>query len=409
MSQNRDNKNNIIDNGIFFLIDNHLDKIAAAILVIVAVAIRIMLMPQTSLSPDYESYYLPWVLEYKRLGIIGGLSTTIGDYYVPFNVMYAICSLFDCEPYIPLTIFSMIAEFITAFYVGKIINVILKENGKEDRKAQLLSLYVPILTLYLPFVVWNGSLWKQCDAIYVVFLVIALYKLLSEEYRWAFVFLAISFGFKLQAIFFIPLFLIIYMVKRKFSILEFFWIPVIYFVLGLPCVLLHRGLRATYFAYLSQTQEVSTEGYGLVSYYPNFYNFGLDNFDEVLKTPGLLLFAAVMVFLAVFVYKHKGFLKTKENILYLAVFSSWTCCMILPGMHERYDYAVVLLATALFVAIIRKNMWAAFVMNFNSMLVYIIVLFGQKEVSMVFVSILEIAAFVIITIDFIRRVSKYDA
>ena len=83
--------------------------------------------------------------------------------------------------------------------------------------------------------------------------------------------------------------------------------------------------------------------------------------------------------------------------------------MFLPGMHERYDYAVVILATALFAAIFRDNIWAAIVMNINSMLVYIIVLFRQNEVSMVFVSVVQIIAYILITMDFIKKVSRNDA
>lgn len=409
MNPKKDRKNNPIDKFIFGLIDNHLDMIALGILIIMAVIVRIVLMSEVKLSPDYESYYLKWVMEYKERGIIAGLSTTIGDYYVPLNIMYALCSLFPCEPYIPLTIFSGIAEFISAFYLYRIAEILLLESGKDTEKAKKVAAYIAVATLYLPFVVFNGSLWKQCDAIYAVFLVIAIFYLLKDEYNKSFIFLALSFGFKLQSIFFVPLYLVIYMAKKNFSILKFVWVPVMYLVMGLPSVILGRGLRATYFSYLAQTNETSSEGYGMVSFYPNFYNYGLDNYDEFLKVPGIALTAAILVILAVFTIKHKSFLGNRANTLYLGVFLGWTCCMFLPGMHERYDYVIVLLATILFATAFKRNIWAAVVMNLCSFLVYAIVLFRSDEISMIVVSCLEIAAYIYLSADFIRRVSEYDA
>ena len=212
------------DKWLISLINDNLDKIAIFAIVAIAILIRIKLIPETTLSPDYESYYLPWVEAYRQYGFFGGLSKDIGDYYVPYNVMYAICSLFPCEPYIPIAVFSMIAEFVSAIFIRKILLLLLEERGVAPERAGLLASFASALTLLLPFVVWNGALWKQCDAIYVVFLVIALYYLLKDNNRFAFVFLAIAFGFKLQAIFFVPLFLVLYFAKKKFSIFEFCWI-----------------------------------------------------------------------------------------------------------------------------------------------------------------------------------------
>lgn len=409
MNPQKDKKTNPIDKFIFWLVDNHLDKVALGILITMAVIVRLALMSEVKLSPDYESYYLKWVMEYRERGIIGGLSTTIGDYYVPLNIMYAICSLFPCEPYIPLTIFSGIAEFVSAYYLYRIVEMLLLESGKTKEKAKRVGAYMGVFSLYLPFVVFNGALWKQCDAIYAVFLVIAIFHLLKEDYNKSFIFLALSFGFKLQSIFFVPLYLVIYMAKKNYSILRFLWVPVMYLVMGLPSVLLGRGLRATYFSYLAQTNETSSEGYGMVSFYPNFYNFGLDNYDEFLKVPGIALAAAVLVALAVFTIRHKRFLDSKTNTLYLGVFLGWSCCMFLPGMHERYDYVIVLLATILFAAAFKKNIWVPIVMNICSFLVYAIVLFRSEEISMIVVSCLEIAAYIYVFTDFTRRVSEYDA
>ncbi len=386
-------KKNFLDSFLFNLIDEHLEKISLGILVLLALVIRFMLMPDTDLSPDYNTYYLDWVNQYREYGIITGLGKNIGDYYVPYNIMYAICSLFSCEPYVPITIFSTIAEFVTAFYIVKIIKH-LAVNSDNAALADKRAWFVGVGSLFLPFVVFNGALWKQCDAIYVVFMVIALYHILKENYRLAFVFLAISFSFKLQAIFIVPLFIVVYMIKKGFSILEFLWVPVMYLVMGLPSVLCRKGLRDTYFAYLSQTNEVQTEGYGMVSYYPNIYNFGLDDFDELLKTPAIMLVAGLMVIIAVFAYNHRDYFEKDINLLVIGSFMAWTMCMFLPGMHERYDYVIVLLMTVLSLSVKKELLPIAIIMNISSLLVYIIVLFGYKGIPITIISAVELAAYI---------------
>ncbi|WP_029323140.1 glycosyltransferase 87 family protein [Butyrivibrio sp. AE3004] len=392
-----------LDKWLIGFVTGNLERIAFFALVFIAILIRIMLMPETELSPDYNSYYLPWVNAYREYGFFGGLSKDIGDYYVPYNVMYAICSLLPCEPYIPIALFSLAAELVSAYFIKKILFLILVENGTDEKTAARRAAFAAALTLFLPFVVLNGALWKQCDAIYVVFLVISVYCLLKENYRIAFVFLAIAFGFKLQAIFFVPLFLVIYFIKKKYSILEFFWIPVMYLILGLPCVLCKRGLKATYLAYLSQTKEVSTEGYGMVSFYPNFYNFGLDSFDSILTSPAVLFAVVVLGILAVYALSHVAFFNKKENTLYFGIFMAWTCCMFLPGMHERYDYAIVLLMTALCLSVCRDKLWIACIMNINSFLVYITVLFRQEVFPITVLSALQIAVYAFSAFDLVKR------
>ncbi len=397
-------KENLLDKFLHKLVDEYLDKIAFALLVIIAIIIRLVLMKETDLSPDYNTYYLEWVKRYKGYGIIKGLGAKIGDYYVPYNVMYAIASLFPTEPYVPLTLFSTIAELVSAFFIGKIVFILLEERGIEIENTKRIAGYTSVATLYLPYVVFNGALWKQCDAIYAVFLVISFYYLLKDKMTLTFVFFAISFGFKLQAVFFVPMFLVVYMIKKNFSILQFVWIPVMYMALGLPSVLCKKGLKATYLAYFKQTQETSTEGYGMVSFYPNFYNFGLDNFDEILKLPGILLTVAALVMMAAFAYHNRPYFEAKGNMLFLGLYMAWTCCMLLPGMHERYDYVIVLMMTVYAAAVCRKFLPEVIVMNICSFLVYVIVLFKPEELSIVWVSVLEVSAYIVLTYRFIKNV-----
>ncbi len=388
------------------LLDKYLFWIVLGLFIIAAFIIRLKLAPNTELSPDYDSYYREWVEFYRANGIVKGLENAPGDYYVPFNVIYALCSLLPVEPWVPLSMIPFVCELVSAFFIYKIFFLL---TGKKET-----SLFIGGVTLFLPFVVFNGALWKQVDAVYTCFLIISLYELLRQRYRAAFIWYAVSFAFKLQSIIFLPVLVILYLTdgflsetneassgKKKLSIINFFWIPVVYLIAGLPEVLAGHGLRATYFAYLGQTGELQSEGYGMVSYFPNIYNWGLDPYDEILTVPAVLTLLVVLAVLALFCYRKKESLD-RNTVLYLAIFLAWTCLMLLPGMHERYDYAMLLLLTPFAVMIRKKLIVPMVVANLCSVATYSITLFRSEIFDMKFVSIFYVAAYIYTAIDFVR-------
>ena len=393
-----------LDKLIRNLIDKYLFEIAIGLLILISVFIRFKLAPNTELSPDYNFYYKEWVEFYRQNGIIKGLSNAPGDYYVPFNVIYALSSLFPCEAWVPLSIVPAICEFISAFFIYKIFYLLTEKKR--------CSVFIGVMTLYLPFVIFDGALWKQVDAVYTCFLMIAMYKLLKQQYRGAMIWYSVAFAFKLQAILFLPLYLIIYITggfngaenegkelskKTAFSILEFLWIPFVYLVAGLPEVLAKHGLRATYFAYLEQTGELDSEGYGMVSYCPNIYNWGFDDHYKLLSTAAVMVLAAVLVVIAFFCYRFRE--KIDRNlVLYLAIWTSWTCVILLPGMHERYDYAIL---TPFAMMVRKKIMPFMIVANICSLIVYGITLFGAEIIDIAYISIFYVASYLFVTADII--------
>lgn len=396
-----------LDKFIRNLIDKYLFEIAVGLLILISVFIRFKLAPNTELSPDYNFYYREWVEFYRQNGIIKGLSNAPGDYYVPFNVIYALSSLFPCEAWVPLSIVPAICELISAFFIYKIFYLL---TGKKR-----CSVFIGVMTLYLPFVIFDGALWKQVDAVYTCFLMISIYKLLKQQYRASIVWYSVAFAFKLQSILFLPLYLIIYITggfngpagegkelskKTAFSILEFLWIPVVYLIAGLPEVLAKHGLRATYFAYLEQTGELDSEGYGMVSFFPNIYNWGFDDHYKLLSTAAVMVLAAVLIVIAVFCYKFREKID-RDLVLYLAIWTSWTCVILLPGMHERYDYAMLILLTPFAIMVRKKIMPFMLVANICSLIVYGITLFGAKIIDISYVSVFYVASYLFVTADII--------
>lgn len=409
---------NVVDKFLFNLIDNRLFELVLILALAISAIIRVMLAPYTDISPDYDTYYKVWVETYREVGIWKGLSMTIGDYYVPFNILYAICSLLPCEPWAPLAFASCLCEYVGALFMFKIIRMLLVGSGYDERKAFRIASATAVGLLFIPTVIFNGALWKQCDAMYTCFIIIAIYYMIKDKYTTSFIFLGIAFAFKLQAIFVIPAFLIIYMVKKRFTIFQFCWIPAIFLLFGIPAVLAKRGLRATYFMYFMQTQETQSEGYGMVSYLPNLYNFGFDDYDYMLNSVAVLMIGVIFMFAALFmVWANRRYVSgvgcdadilCGENILYLAIWSAFTCCMFLPGMHERYDYMVIFMLTGYAFALRHKLIPCAIAINVISLITYGHILFKVETIPTYALAIPYLLIYLWITRDVIRKFCGKD-
>ncbi len=351
-----DKRGTAVDRWLWDFIEKHFHELVIAILFIASVVLRIKLAPETGLSSDYELYIKGWPEMYRELGFVGGMRQVIGDYYVPFNIMYAIIGLSPWEPWVLASVFSCVMDYFLAGVVFFLMKRLFTETSNKETPAldaaRIKAAYAAVLTLYLPVVFMNSALWKQCDAFYISFALLAVYLELEDRHTAAIVMLGISFAFKLQAVFFFPFFAMMWFRKKDFSLFRFLWVPGIYLIAGLPAVLCKRGLRATYGTYFMQTLEGTegSESYGMVANYPNLYNFGLDDYLETMALPAVLITMVILI-LSVVLYLRGSKARTGADkdvsLLYLLAWQIWACNMFLPSMHERYDYGAVLIFSLL--------------------------------------------------------------
>lgn len=407
-------KQSVVDRFFRNLIEKYLFEVSLVLLLVVSVVIRISLAPNTAISPDYDDYFGLWVNYYKETGFFKGLGSVIGDYYAPLNYMYAFCSLFPFEPWVMLSIIPCVLEIVSAFFVGKILFLLTGEKK--------VSTMAGVATLFLPFVVMNGALWKQVDAIYSCVIMVAVYYLLKRNYRISIIWYAVALATKFQAIIFLPVYVILYFTEgfstegddkksvagRGFDFLEFLWIPFVYFVLGIPEVLLKNGLRHTYLVYFEQASEMDTEGYGLTAFFPNLYNWGFDNYDKMLTVTCILTLFAVLVVLALVFYRHRAAID-RNMAAYMCIFVMWTCLMIMPGMHERYDYPMLLLLTPFAILVRKKLVWPMLLANLTSLMTYGIVVFHAEIFPMYVVSLIYCIAYLLTAIDLFRLLREGDS
>ena len=377
-------------NVIWDFVYNHHNLIYFILITLLALIARILLFKYN--SGDYDLFLRPWFDALKLNGGISGLSQDIGNYTPIYMTLLAILTYFPVSSLVSIKVLSMIFDFIGAIAVKKIADELLV--GKKYQKQ--ISLLVYAIFLFLPTVLFNSSYWAQSDSIYTSFVLISLLYLIRKNYKLSFVFLGISFAFKLQAIFILPLYVLMYIAERKIKFKYFLFIPLMIFILSLPKAIYSHDLLAGFRVYLNQAGTYSQY---ITLNFPNIYGiFWGDNNNHLINTPfkelstiGIIITMLVLITLAFLVYIKKTKFD-KKAIIEFGLFSILLTTFFLPQMHERYMFMGDVIAL-LYLVINIKKYYIPMVIQFISVNGYMYLLFGSFAIDF---STLSIAFLVLI-------------
>ncbi len=336
-----------LDEEIRGLIDNKkkLNLLFIIIVTILAIIARIAVMSFE--SGDYTVCLKPWMDEIKTYGGLKSLKYEIGNYNILYMTIMAIFSYIPISPKIPIKLLSIVFDFIIAIFGALIVKDILKDKD-ADNKFSILT-YVSLLML--PTVFLNSALWGQCDSMYVGFTLISLYYILKDKNILAFVFAGLAFACKLQFIFILPIYIVLYFKKKNFSIFNFLIIPLVNFITCLPAIIAGRSIKDCLLIYFAQTGQGSRE---LTLNFPNIYKF----VPEFFKNQGLVLIIFTLIVLGIVTYiilKNKSKF-TNINIIGASIMYVLLMVSLLPYMHERYGYCAEVLMV-IYVAVRKRDYW----------------------------------------------------
>lgn len=182
-------------------------------------------------------------------------------------------------------------------------------------------------------------------------------------------------AFKLQMIFILPFFIFYYFLEKKYSILHMGLIVIGWYVLSLPGIFMRGNWLEPFKIYFAQTDTHRAMWLN----FPSFWILVGDNY-EMLKKPAILVTISVLGLVLAYVMHQNRRLTSSVEFLKAAVWTTWTCILFLPAMHERYSYLVDILLVLL--VFINRRFWiVAAVEIISSMLRYQAYLFGGAEVS----------------------------
>lgn len=301
-------------------------------------------------SGDYNTFLSNWV-EYFRVNGFKGFSESVGNYNVPYLYFLALFSYLPLNDLYLIKLLSIFFDVVLAFGMMKLASVFTHSAPKR------LAAY--LITLLLPTVVINGSMWGQCDSIYTALAVLALWLALSKRPKLSMVFMALSFGFKLQAIFIMPIFLVLLFAK-KVKFWHFFIFPATYIIEILPAVLSGRPFMDTLMLYFNQADSV---GDGLNYNSPSFFAM----LSSEVNVAAMSAVGVAVAFLFVFGiliwawYKRENL--NNEAILGIAILFVAGIPFLLPHMHDRYFFmldVLTLLPAVLWIGYAPAALFASF-------------------------------------------------
>ncbi len=353
-------------------------------------------------SGDYYSCLEPWFYQLKNNGGLSALKLNIGNYNLPYLTILAILTYLPVEPIVSIKMVSIICDYICALAVLKIAYIVLKNNKNKDFFALLLYGVV----LFLPTVLLNSACWGQADAIYVAFILLAIVALLEEKYLKAFIYLGVSFAFKLQFIFILPLFILIYISKRKFPLYYFLIIPAVNIVMCLPAIIAGKPIASCIDIYVSQTSQYSAY---LSMNFPGVYNllFPTNSYNyvmapnEYMSKMGVMCTIFVFVIMA-FMVLYKKIKFDKQQIIEFGLWSVMIATFLLPHMHDRYLFAGDILSV-LYCIYNKDKLYVPIGISLISMYGYTGFLFGKNPVPIQYLSFMYLILIFIVTKDIYNK------
>lgn len=301
--------------------EKHYMLLGFIIISLLALLIRISLFKFE--SGDYLLFLKEWFNYLKDNGGFWALKNYPGDYNAPYMTIMSLLTYIPINALYSIKTVSVFFDFVLAIASASLVKEIIPQNKK------FYAFVTYSIVLFLPTVILNSALWGQCDCIYSSFVILSLLYLIKEKYIPSFIFLGIAFSFKLQFMFILPLYVVLYVIKKEYSILHFFLIPITDIVMCIPALIAGKPLKELLLVYFNQTSEYTSP----VLNFSNLYNYlPLNNnkFGMILA----VFICAMMLFYII--YKKVKFDNTK--IITLGLWFVLMMTFVLPVMHERYVF-----------------------------------------------------------------------
>lgn len=284
---------------------------------------------------DYKDFLSRWVQFYRDYGGFSALKYSVGNYNIPYLYFLALFSYSSVSDLYLIKLLSIFFDVLLAYSAAQLLGTV-----NHDVRCRIACFFT---VMFLPTVLLNGALWAQCDTIYVALAVLSIYQALDDRPVHSMISIMLSFGFKLQAVFVMPILAVLWM-KKKFDFRHFFIFPVGYVILVLPAVLLGRPFIETLTLYFGQTGSIGSGlNYNSSSVYSFFYN--VSNEAAAARMGIIAAFSAMIIILVLCWIKRREL--TNRSIISAAVLFAVVIPFLLPHMHDRYFFAADILTVVM--------------------------------------------------------------
>ncbi len=412
-------------------------------------------------TSDYTFFVSQWYAFIKTHNGFAAFKYDFYNYNPPYLYLLALATYVPVPQIIAIKSLSVLFDVVLSIFTYLVLNL--------KYKRSYVSIIGALVVLFAPTIFINGALWGQCDAIYTAFCLGSLYFLLKERPAWACAFFAIAISFKLQAIFFLPVLLVI-LLKRKLPVRYLVFIPVIFLLSLAPAFIAGRDAVSLLSIYEGQITTGGVGGGGqfsgaarpfsgggggvgqvnragrrgnfngggarqasrgnfngrgaqggnlssssLTLNAPTFYQWLPASAPGYWKWIGILLAGMVVIVVSILVLGSKEQLLPAIQLKIALVFVL-AIPFLLPEMHERYFYLADVISIA-YAFYFPRAFYIAVIMQLCSLLSYAPYLLGRPIISLGLVAFALLVITVISLIDLVltlyphirKRVGKLEA
>ena len=307
--------------------------VAAVVLMALALVLRALVFGYETL--DYQNFLTRWVDFFRQRGGWRALSEPVGNYNIPYLYFMALFSYSSVKDLYLIKLLSTVFDVLLAYSAMRLVS--------RWQKSVWLRLGCFFTVLLWPTVFLNSAVWAQCDSIYVALALLGIDLALDDRPVLAMTCMALSFGFKLQAVFILPVCAVLWM-QGKFRWYHFLVFPAVYVLLVLPAVIIGRPFMDTVLLYFGQTGSIGT---GLNYNSPSVFALIRGGADTGAASKAGIVgaFAYMLAVLGVCFIGHRRL--NDQAVFAAAVLLAVGIPFLLPHMHDRYFYAADILTLAL--------------------------------------------------------------
>ncbi len=292
---------------------------------------------------DYRECLSAWYEQLKSVGSLRALLEFEGNYNLPYATALLVLTYLPVEPIIAIKMLSIVFDYLSA----GVLTAIVMDCRSEHRERNGLITYG--LVMCCPIMVINSGYLAQSDGIYVSLAVLSFWCLLRDKPVKGMIAFGCALSMKLQAIMAFPVLAIIYWCRKKFSALHLAWIPVTIQALCIPAIIAGCGFDIAIRVYTHLMGEYPFMYY----FYPNVWTYFQDMPYYVFGKIAIAFTFVLLLLYCVLVVSSKRENRTEDYLEYF-LWTSMTCAMFLPCMHERYNYFAEILI--LVMAVLRFRM-----------------------------------------------------
>ena len=280
---------------------------------------------------DYEYYLADWLQKLSAGSFADGMRQNIGEYNVLYQYILFIITRLPVPPLYAVKAVSFIGD---AFLAGAAAS--LAEKNEKPSMAAFGAM------LLLPTVVLNGGMFAQCDSLYAACALWGLALALREKPARAAVCFALSLAFKLQAVFMLPMVIVLW-ADKKLRLSDALVFMLTLALTALPALLGGKSLHALFSIYTAQTGLYTGLNYGAANFFALLNTNGLDVYAY--GNFGMGLAFGVCALLTVSGVRRAGRMNRRMYLRYALLFPLMIV-FCLPRMHERYFYLADAMAIA---------------------------------------------------------------